>query len=217
MQTQVCPDPEMFRSGPTGMLYDPGEESWPFKLHLGCGGVYLREYWNVDAVGERAGADVPANIAEVWDYYGRQPGTFDHLPARHSTIVDQVADVTRLPFEAGTVYKILAVQVFEHLTPVQAGATLSDWWRLLVPGGVLVLTVPDLHGTLDWLENGSASQRAFALRHMRGSRRDEWNFHHAWYTQMTLEELLQAHGFRTGVLDNPHVYPALAVRGVKHA
>jgi len=215
----------------TLMLYDPGEEEWGTKLHLGCGGIYLHGYVNIDIAGTRTepGFFPVANQTTVKDYYFDLQGTATHLPKRRETVVDQHADICYLPYTPETVHKILAIQVFEHLTPAKAWAALTHWRRLLVPGGVLVLTVPDMVGTLDWLENSPRisgggldtvdgwERFQFCLRHLRGSARDQYNHHKAWYTADGLQELLETHSFTAAPIPNPHIYPALAFRAVKHA
>lgn len=209
--------------GPTACLYDSGEESWPVKVHLGAGGVYLVDggtgYINTDIAGTLV-ANAPlawriANQTGICDYYARLDGEAVALPKRRPTVVDLLVNCLDLPFPVESVNKILAVQMFEHLSPVEAVRALSHWQQMLAPGGVLVLTVPDMHQTLYWLEESDRDRRAFALRHLRGSQRDQYNWHLAWYTEPTLDELLDAHGFEPFQLSNPHCYPAIAVRGRK--
>lgn len=204
----------------TPQLYDEGEEAWAIKLHLGCGGVYLEGYINLDAVGTpvaQASKDQwQANRTTVTDYYGRQPGTMLALPERHPTVLDRCADIAQLDnlYWSHTVDKILAVQVFDHLTPAQAYKMLGDWRYLLRRSGVLILSVPDMLVTLDLIETGGEAERAFGLRHLRGPQRDQWGYHVAWYTPQTLTEMLTHHGFQASLLDNFHAYPAIVVKGV---
>jgi len=109
--------------------------------------------------------------------------------------------------------------VFEHFSPAEAEWALYNWNDLLYPDGVLVLTVPDMQATLNLIESANrenvvgSQQFNFALRHLRGSQRDEFNVHKSWYTPEGLRELMEAHGFETTLIENPHLYPAIAVRG----
>lgn len=58
---------------------------------------------------------------------------------------DIVAAVESLPqFESSSVDVIEACHLFEHLTYTQARAALSEWARVLKPGGELRLELPDL-------------------------------------------------------------------------
>lgn len=196
-------------------LYDEGEETWPVKLHVGAGGVYLRGYLNIDIDGKLAylnQAECSRNSTFITDYYSRLEGDKDHLPKRRETIVDWVIDATQLPYVENTVDKIVAIQVFEHLSPAIAIKTLNKWQSMLKVGRPLVLSVPDMIGTLDLL----ATDYDFAIRHLRGRQQsDHYNSHHAWYTQDTFVELLEANGFKVEVLPNFHFYPAVVCRAVK--
>jgi len=195
-------------------LHDDGEESWPVKLHLGCGGVRLAGYINCDIDGVLA-IDEPElarqNTTDIRNYYARLDGDANHLPTRRATVCDLIDDITCLPYLPSSVDKIVAIQVFEHLSPAEAMMALTHWRDILWCGQPLVMSVPDMEGTLDML----ATDFDFALRHLRGRQDDYANAHHAWYTKAGLCRLLKWFGFRVEVLDNPHFYPAIAVRAVK--
>jgi predicted SAM-dependent methyltransferase len=112
-----------------------------------------------------------------------------------------------------TVDKIVAVQVFEHFTPVNAMFALRRWRVALKVGAPLILSVPDMDGTLELIERGDSD---FALRHLRGRTGDRWNSHHAWYTRDTLIELLEYADFVSVMqLPNLHFYPAIVVKAIK--
>lgn len=200
---------------PSYCLHDDGEESWPLKLHLGCGGIYLEGgYTNVDIEGVLAKdnrALQVQNATDIRNYYARLDGDPNHLPVRRANVCDLIADITRLPYLPGSVDKIVAIQLFEHLRPVQAILALRHWRALLWHGQPLVLSVPDMTGTLDMLD----TDYDFAVRHLRGRRGDYANTHHAWYTEAGLRELLEWVGFGVETLPNFHFYPALCVRGIK--
>ena len=55
---------------------------------------------------------------------------------------DVVSDVESLPFDDETVDEIFASHVLEHL-PLESDA-LSEWKRVLIPGGLLTVAVPDV-------------------------------------------------------------------------
>lgn len=59
---------------------------------------------------------------------------------------DAFVDITRrLPFPDRSVDAIFCEEVIEHVDAVQGGKFLEECWRILVPGGVLRLTTPDLN------------------------------------------------------------------------
>lgn len=200
----------------TPFLYDEGEENWLQKYHLGNGGVYLEGYINCDVMGVSALEHpdlVDQNLTTVTDYYARLDGDIHQLPTRRETVCDLIADVSHFAAMPQTADKIIAIQVFEHFTPVAAIRALNHWRGALKVGASLILSVPDMDDTLELIECGNSG---FALRHLRGRTGDKWNSHHAWYTRDTLIELLEARGFdRVYQLPNFHFYPAIVVKAIK--
>lgn len=203
--------------GLTPQLYDQDEERWKLKVHVGAGNNYLKGYWNIDLAGLLAKDHpelVAANQTTIDDYYARLEGTALALPKRRVTIVDEFMDMADLQFQRGSVQKIVAIQCFEHLSPVKAVDALFNWWGVLGENGVAVISVPDMHKTIGWLGDDSDA-RNFAIRHLLGSQRDNLNYHQAWYTTGTLTELLASIGFQVEHLENIHLYPAIVVKAHK--
>lgn len=203
-------------------LHDEGEESWPLKIHAGCGGIYLTDsgtgYYNLDVAGVLA-ADHPnlieQNATTIKNYYARLDGDALNLPARRETVADCLLDLSiGLPYLPETVDKIVAVQFFEHLSPARALVVLQGWHDVLRTGHPLVMSVPDMVGTLALFGDGRGNSD-FALRHLRGRQGDEYQSHHAWYTLETLCELVNYCGFDVNPIDNWHFYPAVCIRAIK--
>lgn len=59
-------------------------------------------------------------------------------------VVESLAEC--LPFPAGSFSRILMVDAYHHLADQQA--SLAELWRLLAPGGRLLISEPDIH---QWL------------------------------------------------------------------
>jgi SAM-dependent methyltransferase len=55
---------------------------------------------------------------------------------------DLVADVTALPFDDGSVERIFAAHLCEHIPLPQLPSALAEWRRLMAPDGVLMLVGP---------------------------------------------------------------------------
>lgn len=111
------------------------------------------------------------------------------LDIRHG-VGDRVGDVRNLPWTArydGVEFH----HVIEHLTPADARLALSEIHRVLVPGGILEISCPDLEacartllaGNLEILQNIYSPHEAEAQRHRWG------------YTWASLHQLLREHGF----------------------
>jgi len=78
---------------------------------------------------------------------------------------DVLADALRLPFADGAVEAVAADQLVEHLGYVGTLYALSEWARVLAPGGTLVVETPDRDGTLRaaLAEETSAAARPWLL------------------------------------------------------
>jgi predicted SAM-dependent methyltransferase len=79
----------------------------------------------------------------------------------------------------------------------ELGASLTEWRRVLVPGGRLLVSVPDFARlAAKWANPGTSAQdRRFLVGFIFGGQIDEYDFHKvAFYPEM-LWELLTSHGF----------------------
>ena len=83
------------------------------RLHLACGKDYREGYINVDLYAEN----------------------FDKVDARF--------DVREIPYEDNTVDEILALHVIEHFDFFEGQRVLEEWYRVLKPGGKLIVETPD--------------------------------------------------------------------------
>ena len=201
----------------TIQLHDIGEERWPIRVHCGCGGTYLIGYKNVDANGIVADVVPSSNVTEISEYY-RDEATWDSLPKRRKAYCDIASDIRELDslWKDGEVDKIVAFQVLEHLSPLEAQMTIDQFHSLLRPGGVLIVSVPDMEETLNNIETCDPEMVAFSVRHLRGTRKDQWSYHKSWWTEETLGLAFRWVGFRTiGALDNFHAYPSVVMKGIK--
>jgi SAM-dependent methyltransferase len=199
-------------------LYDKGEEAWNLRIHVGCGNIYLDGYINADAQGELAKSRpdlVEANLTTIDDYYGRKVAYTDihNIPPRGMNVVDILDDMLHFEMPPKSVDKIVCVQTLEHVNPDTGEELVAKWSQALRYQGVLILSVPDTAATVEILLNETT--RGFAIQHLAGTRKDEYSYHHNWYTHHSLEMLLNLHGFITGFLPNFHKYPAIVVRGVR--
>lgn len=72
---------------------------------------------------------------------------------------DVKADAGELPFADNSVTDIWASHILEHLLPPKVRPTLKEWLRVLVPGGIAKIIVPDLDDACRaWLERRPAAQ-----------------------------------------------------------
>ncbi|MGH9194216.1 MAG: class I SAM-dependent methyltransferase [Acidimicrobiia bacterium] len=76
--------------------------------------------------------------------------------ARH---LEYRAPVWRLPFGDGTVEEILAIHVLEHVHPGRLADTLREWRRVLRPGGVARIHVPNAPAVFRAFESASSAHK----------------------------------------------------------
>lgn len=113
--------------------------------------------------------------------------------------VDVVADVTQpLPFEDESAELIYAVHLLEHVATDSVPAVLADWRRVLRPGGLLMVAVPDLDVIARILIERAGwftPPHAPWLGAIYGGQKDEWDFHKTGFTAPWLAHLLENAGF----------------------
>jgi predicted SAM-dependent methyltransferase len=146
--------------------------------------------------------------------------------------VDVVADVTRLPFEDGSVESILAEHLIEHLTFYEFNQAMYEWYRLLKPGGVLILECPDLaeicsrFAQSDLYDQYTSHLGGWPLiaqiyGHQRGFSKEEEmsQVHKSGYTPAMLTRALSDMGYHHITQCDPvvtsHDAPNMRIRAVK--
>ena len=118
-----------------------------------------------------------------------------NVDARELPGVDILADVSDIPLEPDSVNKIFAAHLLEHFPQrYLVDILLPHWKKLLKPGGVLNLVVPDSEAMLEAYSTGEMSFDDFALVTF-GKQDYEGDFHYAMYTPMHLKQLLEKSGF----------------------
>jgi protein O-GlcNAc transferase len=129
----------------------------------------------------------------------RVPGweVFNAVPGPHVDHVGDARDLTR--FAAGTFTEMYASHVLEHFDYKDAlEAVLRAWRRVLVPGGTLHLSVPDLDTLCRlFLQRArfTVSERFLIMRMIFGGHVDEHDVHLAGLNQEFLVLFLRQAGF----------------------
>ena len=95
------------------------------KLNLGCGDKILANYINVDVASERV---------------GKKP--------------DVISDIRKLTFGDNYADEILSVHVIEHFWRWEVLGILKEWFRVLKPGGKIIIECPNLESACqEFLKN----------------------------------------------------------------
>jgi SAM-dependent methyltransferase len=125
------------------------------------------------------------------------PGFYhiDIMPAPH---VDRVANVDQLDFIAdNTVELVYACHVLEHFGRWQQQAVLGEWYRILRPGGVLRLAVPDFAACAAiYYEQGLEDGLSGLIGLICGGQQNGYDFHMMIYDEPYLTNELRACGFQ---------------------
>jgi SAM-dependent methyltransferase len=107
----------------------------------------------------------------------------------------QRLDLTRrFPYSSGEFSAAFSSHVVEHLYHHQAVFALREVHRILMPGGILRLSVPDLDRCVAAYDSANPDEfcsAVFEAKHVR-----EKNQHHWMYNETSMGKLLQDVGFR---------------------
>jgi predicted SAM-dependent methyltransferase len=95
------------------------------RINFGCGSRIWPEYFNIDAVHNPNAPSAPQLLF-----------AFDFYPDGNLK--------TRLPIDDGVADELVGIHVFEHFHRWTCEAVITEWRRVLRPGGRLVLELPDL-------------------------------------------------------------------------
>jgi predicted SAM-dependent methyltransferase len=125
------------------------------------------------------------------------PG-FVHVDVQPAPHVDHVADVRRLTFAADeSADLIYACHVLEHFGRFEYRAVLEEWLRVLKPGGILRLSVPDFAACAAlYYEEGLVDGLSGLMGLISGGQRDAFDFHKMIFDEAFLTAELKALGCR---------------------
>jgi len=128
--------------------------------------------------------------SEGWEVLNAIPGPY----------VDHVCNANNLSqFSDNTFAEIYASHVVEHLDYVdELTDTLKEWNRVLVPGGRVFISVPDLDVLAELFLSKSrltADERFFVMRMIFGGHVDEYDYHIVGLNEEFLSHFLGNSGF----------------------
>lgn len=110
---------------------------------------------------------------------------------------DVVCDLRHLEvFEDNSVDEIIAVHVIEHFYLWEAVPLLTEWRRVLVPGGKIILECPDLEKAARLFLQGEKDQLGMWAFYGNPLLKDPLHCHKWGYTPDSLEGVLTKAGFR---------------------
>ena len=121
---------------------------------------------------------------------------FINIDARPAPHIHYVRDVTELSiFSDNFADLVYACHLLEHVRKNALRKTLWEWWRVLNPGGILRLSVPDFDKILHIYKSSSNDINVIHCPLM-GGQNYEYNVHYSVFNQRYLTEKLKEAGFK---------------------
>jgi predicted SAM-dependent methyltransferase len=114
--------------------------------------------------------------------------------------VDYAGDCEDLSqFDSNAIEMLYASHVLEHVPYPRLAATLKEWHRVLMPGGKLMVAVPDMNilAQLFVKPEVKGTDKVILMRMMFGGQLDDTDYHHIGFDL----ELLGVHLHMTGFDD----------------
>lgn len=169
------------------------ETSYP-KLHLGAFNCGISGWINTDVTPHIWIGRTPL-AARILNFVGilsdarcdeHRRGLFDHL---------RYLDVTKpLPFATASLSAVFSSHVFEHLFPDEIERLSHEIFRVLIPGGVCRVVVPDMERIVRLYDPDKPESFMKAIFEVE--RRSDAAFAHHWgFTRASLASLFRGAGF----------------------
>ena len=97
-----------------------------------------------------------------------------------------------LPYPANSVQEIRASHVLEHYACDEVGGVVLEWFRVLAPGGIVRIAVPDFEAAAKVaLRDG---QEELAHAYIMGGQTDAYDFHKSLFSFQSLMSLMRECG-----------------------
>ena len=118
----------------------------------------------------------------------------DALEIEHVDHVGRVEDLSFIP--DNTAKLIYACHVLEHFGRHTYVDALKEWYRVLAPGGILRLAVPDFAAAAALYQSGTLPRGIEDVRGLvTGGQRDQYDFHGMIFDEADLSRQLREVGF----------------------
>ncbi len=119
---------------------------------------------------------------------------FINIDAFDSTVADKIMSADDLKFSSNTVERIEASQIIEHFGLMKSIYILAEWFRVLKPGGILLIETPDLVKSFKEFIEGDLETRKKVLTWIYGVE-SKGMMHSFCFPTDLLEMILEKTGF----------------------
>lgn len=166
------------------------------KLNVGCGKQTWDGYICIDAV-VHPNATRPPDILHAFRF------------ARDGTLLNP------LPITTGVASEICNFHFIEHVYQWEAPAVIAEFFRILQPGGVLIMELPDLKMAARNLLKGAKDQLCMWPLYGDPATHDPYMCHRWGYTRETITDLLESAGFNQITHKPPQTHGARLNRDMR--
>lgn len=119
----------------------------------------------------------------------------DMVPLPHVDITGKAEDLFYLPDSC--THLIYAAHILEHYNRKAYLEVLYEWHRVLLPGGILRLAVPDFEACAKlYYEQGLQNGLSGLIGLIVGGQRNEYDYHMMVFDEPFLTQVLKQVGFR---------------------
>lgn len=115
------------------------------------------------------------------------------------------ADAIKLPFPDNRFEEVFACHIFEHLNPYKVADILTEWKRVIKPGGKLIMEMPDILELCKNFEKADKDGRYRLLNCIYGTTQIEHPHVFGWYPEILNDHLIYA-GYQNILFMEPQVY-----------
>jgi predicted SAM-dependent methyltransferase len=136
----------------------------PLKLHIGCGKRFIDGFIHVDA-----------------------------YPGAHVNLVCDLRDLGK-HFVPGSISEIYACHVLEHFGRHEVSHLMIEWAKLLKPGGLMRIAVPDLEAVFEHYAIHQNLPIVTGL--LYGGQTTPLDYHQIGFTLRTLSDLMNKAGLK---------------------
>ena len=118
-----------------------------------------------------------------------------NIDLNYTPATDYVTDARKLPCRDNSVEAIETYHVIEHIPFPEIPSAVQEWYRVLIPGGQLVIECPNFDEALAEYLDGN-EERLYSIY---GRQRFKGDTHYWGYNARRLKNLLMASGFSKAI------------------